>query len=664
MVDAPVLALAVVKRTTVPWVNAAVAGGGTTCGGTGACFSNFVTYELPHISGIGVSIPWVAVDNCSGTAPCSTASESAFNWAYVDTILSSYISIVPNWGTTACAGKPCKIALIIHAESDSNPNTETPPYVFTTTYANTLTAPGGGHPDPQDVIVCPGWQGGAGSPVTLVGSHSWQSGDYGIWSSKGINNGTCAVFSSGGDLSCAAPPFSDFSGYPIVYEQPIMTAYQNFLTMLAAHYSSTGTGHAIGAYIAYVRVGMASGGENVPNCTTYGGINVPDWPASSSNQLPGGYVIQPSSGNASHYMFVADSAGATGSAAPTWCQVAGCYTGQDGTITRWHNVGRRPPQSSTTANKSWPGPTGQASAPLGYSDNGYLTTWNSKNDNSGYVAAMMQFLSGLSAPFPWGVTSHYGPLASSAVPQNAYAYADAEALLAAQSGIGFGMEAANIYDPVTYALGAYPTSLQDWAANFQKYPNAPMHYLQAYEPGQMYRWAGYPIGTASGPAGASGIVVSSGTATVYCVNGTTPVDCSPYSGEYVYVSGNADPNLNGVWPVSCYPCSANQVQFLTSEPAGTYFGGNLWSPNYWPITMPFVVQRGATSLEVYECDLDYAFGVQTTKWVADELHGGGCASWGLAGGDSSYQNQIGSTLAGQPAFTSLHLESFTHAWLY
>ncbi|MGO9650106.1 MAG: hypothetical protein ACLPOO_18895 [Terriglobales bacterium] len=132
-----------------------------------------------------------------------------------------------------------------------------------------------------------------------------------------------------------------------------------------------------------------------------------------------------------------------------------------------------------------------------------------------------------------------------------------------------------------------------------------------------------------------------------------------------------NPSTGPVSPLIFY--SSNQTAAVgssavpfstTSEPAGTYFGGNLWSPNYWPITMPFVVQRGATSLEVYECDLDYAFGVQTTKWVADELHGGGCASWGLAGGDSSYQNQIGSTLAGQPAFTSLHLESFTHAWLY
>jgi hypothetical protein len=86
-------------------------------------------------------------------------------------------------------------------------------------------------------------------------------------------------------------------------------------------------------------------------------------------------------------------------------------------------------------------------------------------------------------------------------------------------------------------------------------------------------------------------------------------------------------------------------------------GGTVWSPNYWPIVMPFAVQHNVSSIEVNECDLDYAMGVYpntTTLWVPNETTGqGGCAEWGLLGSDAGYQNSAGDTQIGQPSATSV-----------
>jgi len=71
------------------------------------------------------------------------------------------------------------------------------------------------------------------------------------------------------------------------------------------------------------------------------------------------------------------------------------------------------------------------------------------------------------------------------------------------------------------------------------------------------------------------------------------------------------------------------------------------------------VQHNATTIEVYECDLDYAFGAYpnsrtTTAWVTDETGlTGGCAAWGLLGQDQGYQNSASDTQIGQPSATSV-----------
>jgi hypothetical protein len=209
------------------------------------------------------------------------------------------------------------------------------------------------------------------------------------------------------------------------------------------------------------------------------------------------------------------------------------------------------------------------------------------------------------------------------------------------------MESVNVGDSLTYAAGQFPTSREDWAHNFQFLP-APVHHLQTNAPGNMYFAEGYQI---------TGISVNSlGYATIYCPN-----DCSFFEGDVIYVSGNSSNALNGIWQENCsstMTCTSYQLQFtapagmVPCSPCGT--AGIVWAPDYWPITMPLAIQHGATSIEVWECSLDYAFyPVETTNWVSP---GGsaGCANWGWAPalGDLSYVNTLGNALIGQPSSTS------------
>lgn len=150
--------------------------------------------------------------------------------------------------------------------------------------------------------------------------------------------------------------------------------------------------------------------------------------------------------------------------------------------------------------------------------------------------------------------------------------------------------------------------------------------------------------------------------------------CNPYIGEPIYISGNSDPTLNGIWTANptCGGCTANQLKFPAPSSSVGGNNGTVWSPNYWPIVMPFVVRHGASAIEVYECDLDYAFGLgpneqdlPTTPWVMDETGNGGCADWGVVGSplapftDVGYENSLSSTLSGQPSANSIQIGAST-----
>ncbi len=638
----------------------------SSCGGgsAGSCMANFVSNVMPHVSGIGVIVHWADIDSgCSSGAngtQCSTQSATCstmatdFKFCNLDTLLSTYIG-EPGWGSK-------KIVLIVWPTNDPPANSSTPSYVFSQYWANNL--PGGtcttGCPT-QDVVACSGYPGnisGGTCPVKLTGTLG--TSDYAVWNTTGISgNGNCLTTFNGNTspdlactLTCATP---NVSGLPIVYEQPFMTAYQKFLAALALRYgpnSPVAAGKTIAPYIAYVRVGMSEGGENQPFCATSGRIAQNSW--SPSVALPAGYLV-----NSSGTQYIATGGGTTGASMPT-CSPDGCTTAPDGGIPGWYRAGSYS-QSGTLTNSIWPGPQGMVSENSQYTDNGYLTTWASPADGTGYIASMMTFLKSLNASFPFTISSHNGPPADLNT-----AYADSEAITTSASNIGFGMESVSIRDSSTLATGIYPTSSQDWVYNFKAHP-APVHPLQTNYPsspnivtGNSYFAAGYTI---------SAIAVSGGIATITCTT-----DCSTYSGLSIYVMGNSNPSLNGIWPVKCTngtgaECLTDTLQFSSSAGAGGT-GGTVWAPDYLSILLPFAVQHGATSIEVYECDLDYAYGTfsggagtaptnPTTQWVPDEMSGNGCAEWGIQPSDAGYPNAIVDTLIGQPSTTSVRTGTST-----
>ena len=86
-------------------------------GSTNGCFTNCTTSVVPHVSGIGATVTWSLVDNCSDTGghpyQCQndpncpgTAGSADYKWCALDTLLVAYTGL-----GSAFANK--KIILII-----------------------------------------------------------------------------------------------------------------------------------------------------------------------------------------------------------------------------------------------------------------------------------------------------------------------------------------------------------------------------------------------------------------------------------------------------------------------------------------------------------------------------------------------------------------------
>jgi hypothetical protein len=467
-------------------------------------------------------------------------------------------------------------------------------------------------------------------PIRLKsGFTSIGSGDFGIW-----NINQCTTLPTlATSISCTSGSgsFADYSGFPVVYEKPIMIAYQEFISALAKHYSPLGNGYGptLAPYIAYVRVGMSAGGESYPYCSV--GSNIPQATRPTGTFVPAGYVAyNPADGD----LYVAIGAGNTSSGAMPACGSAGCLTPPDNTVPGWYNSGAY--ANTTTNNAVWPGPQGQFGSTgesQGYTDNGYLSAWPNSGDGVGYIASMTSFLSSLGAGFPFTISAHTGPTSDS---NNSYP--DSAAIIASSNHVGFGMQSVNVGDPVEFAAGTYPTTRENWAHNFQAYA-APVHHLQTNDPGTTNLWTGYAISS-----------ITVGTVYPYTATVTCLQDCSWLYAQEIYISGNSNPSLNGTWAVSCTTqalCGMDQLTFSTSLALSGFSGNNgtVWSPDYWPIVVPFATLRGASSIELWECSLDYAFDTDTTA--------SGCAT-GItppSGGDIGFQNPLTDSQNGQPAAT-------------
>jgi hypothetical protein len=272
---------------------------------------------------------------------------------------------------------------------------------------------------------------------------------------------------------------------------------------------------------------------------------------------------------------------------------------------------------------------------------------------TGYVALMVQFLKNQGATYPIAISAHNGPPNLTTT-----AYAESDAIMASLNGIGFGMSSVSVGDSLSYAQGVFPATVSDWAHNFKTYP-APIHWLQTYFPGYQFFASGYPISTISSDG--------SGNVTLHCIG-----SCMPFAGSPIYISGNSNPSFN-ISAVACPPSgsltcpNSTTLEFTSTVPTSNGSGGTVWSPNYWPVMMPFAVQHGANTIEVYECDLDYAFGVwattPTTLWQSGDVTNNVCvlpgslstgSPVGVSGvSDIGYNHALADTQNGQPVGTSV-----------
>ncbi len=627
-------------------------------------YTAFLRYELPFLSGIAGSsahalgtgqIYWADLDACGsppGTSQCS--SEHAYSWGSVDNSLYQYIhyATVGSSGTfnNGCAnGNACKIILIINAEQDSGQGVTTVPvYVFSHSYASS-----NGWAD-QDVVGCEGWPGvvtppGGPWPGALPYTGSFMNTNQGVvWSADGCHVPPLSI----GGPSCinSTGPFTNMSGFPVVYEKPILTAYQKFISAIQLHYSPAGSGYGpmIAPYIAYIRIGMAAGGENNPGCVGADNSTV------SSGVLSNTFWPGPKG-------FAAE---------------AGCYT-QCGYLTNWPGT----PQNGLSCTN-----TSACSTSL-------------LNDGDGYVTAMDKFLGKLfSGTIPATTSSHGGPPAITLQP-----YADSEALTASITGVGFGMQSARISDQNAFALGN-PTT-QNWVVNFGRYA-APVHHLQAQANGGENPEAsnfgistisvslGPPITATANCTGSIGTVNTMGVnvawasgpqfnlgwtgaftiaGTVYTISSVNsafsitltstagtqsgaPYDasnsCDIYQGQdfTIFISGNSNSAFNGQQFVTCKTCPAGTIQFSPSS-TSVGSGGNVWASDYWPSLFPFLTQHKTSSIELRACELDYAFGC--TPGSACNANTSVLPCGGNPGPDPSYQSALADFVNGIPTATSV-----------
>lgn len=180
-------------------------------------FSQFILGSKA-VYGVNIYVPWASVD----TGTPGTASE--YDFSSLDAQVNYYTANYP--------GKKVNLLwMAVNYGSVNNSaggvNEMTPAYVFTTSYANNLGVA------PQDVTYCTNYAGANG-----YGTANPQTVQY--------TNASMSNF--------------DSTGYPVVYEKPFTTAYQNFIAAVLQHYKGNSS-------IGYMRFGLSVGDEADAYCT-------------------------------------------------------------------------------------------------------------------------------------------------------------------------------------------------------------------------------------------------------------------------------------------------------------------------------------------------------------------------------------------------------------
>jgi IPT/TIG domain len=203
------------------------------------CITQYQSDVIPHVDGIVIQASWSSVDlgnngNSTSTSPGCTsgASSSTCDWSALDSLVTTYA------GQTGWDGSK-KVGIVLSPVTNGSGvngiNTSTPSYVFTSTWATTA---GGSGTNPLDECTCSGYQGDSGAPT-----HN------GCWSQA--NGGS-----------------TDTSGMPVVWEAPFKVALQDFYNAVVSHFSNASYAPSYAPYIAYIRMGLSTGGEEYPHCSS------------------------------------------------------------------------------------------------------------------------------------------------------------------------------------------------------------------------------------------------------------------------------------------------------------------------------------------------------------------------------------------------------------
>jgi hypothetical protein len=204
------------------------------------CITQYQSDVLPNVDGVVIQAQWSSVDlgDSAGTGPGCTSgsSSSTCDWSALDTLLTTNYVGQSGWG----AGKKVGIVLspVTNGSNATGINTSTPAYVFTSSWATTA---GGSGTAPLDECNCGSYQGDSGVPYPI--------GTY--------PNGGCWNSSTS----------SDTSGMPAVWEAPFEVALKDFYNAAVAHFNSS-TNASYSPYIAYIRMGLSTGGEEYPHCSS------------------------------------------------------------------------------------------------------------------------------------------------------------------------------------------------------------------------------------------------------------------------------------------------------------------------------------------------------------------------------------------------------------
>lgn len=521
---------------------------------------------LPNAAGINVFMVWGSIDNVpGGTQPCTEISGSnQCDWSAYDPILLNYI--YGSNGSGTCTNGLCKynqtkkLNLIVEILPEgSQAATYIPAYVYNSLNYSAWCGQCSSSA-PQDLVTCGDWAADASAPTCGTvgsGSQQCQTAEIGIWNSTQCQyyNQTTKTWSN----SCpnTSGTNSDISGYPVLYEVPLMTAWANFAKNIIKHYSSSGSGsgRTIAPYIGYIRFGLAEGGENGPMCT----------------------VINKSSG--------------------IWPN----YQGLNDGIERWYETeetcqGNPPPFETDCEGKD--AYLEGVTYPPGYMKTmvkafqSYVDTYNPGN-----VQVVINTHTG--PPFLTDPT-----------------YADTEATLIAgltntTEELGFGMEALSVGDPYNYGLGQECTD--DWCANFDKYYTDDLNlYLQTIIPNPEPTY-GLTSVTLSG-------TTATATCSGSCISSNGQLGKGLTVDEPIIITGNlgvtgGSPGTNGTFQIASTNLTGEQFTFSiangcsgnSGNACGGGSGGTIETGDYLPVTIPFAASRHTDTLEIYWCDWEFAF---------------------------------------------------------